>query len=512
MKNNENNVQLEHKIKTTSYISLPYQLVEDIKSLKLSKQYEGYAYKFIGIIMRNNWLDDKNIFDYTEISSKYIQKVFNSLHYTKWINPMLELEIIQRDNLFYFGNEGNKSLYYKINNKYFNSLVLIDTIDNKPLQTVSYSDITTLNFKDKKYLDWFKSDMETIDIDVEKMNVIMNKKIDSVKPSDFYVNEDIVERTIQLNYDKQKFFISREKAIEKAKNLNLDLIKDGKRYVIDSLEAHIAKKKDSLRISYSNAILDLKMNKLRATRNTTNNRLDTNITNLCADLTDEICNNNNLIQIDLNNSQFALLSHWLTGTLDTSDFKLFKSLSISGELYDYIKDKLSLKSRKEGKIAMFEILFSSRKNNTPNKKMLKEIFPTVIKWIDDYKSVNGDEAFSVALQKLESKIFIDTILTKIKKNKLFCITKHDSVILKNENKEQILEIINEEFNKIGLEHKLDIKSPKVDITNELLEKLNDYSFRQSDHIKLMTQAITSGSINNHYIFDERIILLKAKLK
>lgn len=473
--NAKNNKQLLHKVKTTSYISLPYEMVEDIKSLNLSKQYEAYAFKFIGLIMRNNWMDDKDIFDYTDkLSSAYIKETFNGEQYTKWLFPLLESGVIERDELYYFGDE-SKVLFYKLNNKYFinSSFILIDDNNDKPLQTLGYSDITTVNSKDIQYINWFKNDMLDLQINQDKLNKIVNDKITSIKHEDFLINEDIVERQIPMISNGKVFYMTRENAIAKAKEQNKSLIKDGKRYVINTLEDHMTKKKISVMVSYTNAIEKLVNKEFRASRNVTNNRLDTNITNLCSDLTDAICEDNNLVQIDLKNAQFALLSHILTGKLDTPDFSLFKSLSISGELYDYIKDNLSLESRKQGKIAMFEILFSSRNNNTPNKAKLKELFPSVIKWIDDYKKQNGDEAFSIMLQKTESKIFIDGLLTKIKKQKMFCLTKHDSVIVREENKDKVITLIELEFGKINLEYKLDIKETKIEENEapELDEKL-----------------------------------------
>lgn len=457
-----NNKQLLHKVKTTSYISLPYEMVEDIKSLNLSKQYEAYAFKFVGLIMRNNWMNDRDLFDYSEeLSTQYIKDTFNGELYTKWLFPLLESEIIIRDDIFYFG-EDNKILFYKLNIKYFkSSLILIGDNIPKPLQTLGYSDITTINSKDSQYINWFKNDMLSLSINQDKLMKIVENKITSIKESDFIINENIIERQVPMTSNGKVFYMTRENAIAKAKEQNKDLIKDGKRYVIDTLQAHIAKKKESVRVSYTNAIMSLEMKDFRASRNNTNNRLDTNLTNLCSDLTDMICEDNKLVQLDLNNSQFTLLTNILTGKLDTEDFKRFKALTIEGKLYNHIKENLGLETIKQGKMAAFEILFSSRNNNTTNKAKLKQLFPSVIKWIDDFKKENGDEAFSIMLQKFESKIFIDSVLTKIKKQKLFCVTKHDSVIVREKDLDKVMSLLEAEFGKINLEYKLDIKGTKI---------------------------------------------------
>jgi hypothetical protein len=484
MSKQKNNKQLVTKTKTTSYLSLPYQLVEDIKSLNLSKTNTNYCYKFVGIIIRNNWLNDESIFEYTEIPTAYIKKSFNAIHYTQWLFPLLELGIIERDNTYLFG-DSSKSYFYKLNSRYNTKycLVLIDTITSNPLCTVAYEDIMKLNFNDNQYLKWFKNDMDTLTIDYDKLNELMEEEVCKITIDKFAINEEILDRNIMLKDNGGRYFsIPREEAIKRATKKGLVLLKDKNKFKMVNPESFINDKINSIRICYSEAILNLEHVNLRVSRNDTNNRLDTNITNMCSILTDEICKQNGLTQIDLKNSQFTLLSHILTANLDTDDFKLFKSLSISGGLYDYIKQELGLETRKQGKIGMFEILFSSRKNNTTNKAKLKTIFPSVIKWIDDFKAANGDSQFSIMLQKYESQIFIDNILTKIKKKGLFCLTKHDSVIIRDEDFDTINEIITNEFKNIGLEYTLDVKRSYLsnDIQEEIVEDHSNKIFKEME--------------------------------
>jgi len=158
------------------------------------------------------------------------------------------------------------------------------------------------------------------------------------------------------------------------------------------------------------------------------------------------------MQLDLASSQFCLFSNHLTQKLATDDFIRFKTLSSSGNLYQV----LGLKSVKEAKNAMFEILFSARNNKTLFKSKLKEVFPSVVAWIDEYKKAHGDNQFSIMLQQIESDLFIDRILKRVKKLKYFCLTKHDSLIIRRSDYEAILSIVKEEFEKIGLEYTLKI--------------------------------------------------------
>ena len=198
-------------------------------------------------------------------------------------------------------------------------------------------------------------------------------------------------------------------------------------------------------------ISGLKYRNYYANRNENNKRLDTNITSMFSPMFDLICKKNELVQIDITNSQLAFLSMALRDQLNSNDFKVFQRISILGKLYESIEQLLSLESRKASKIEVLEILFSSRKNSTKTKKELKQHFPNIIKWIDDFKKNNGDKKFSVMLQKLESELMIDGVYMAIKSKGLFCLTKHDSVIVHKENYYEVMAIMKDEFNKRGFQ-------------------------------------------------------------
>ena len=81
-------------------------------------------------------------------------------------------------------------------------------------------------------------------------------------------------------------------------------------------------------------------------------------------------------------------------------------------------------------------------------KYFKILFPNLLDWINDFKSKNGYENFSIMLQKKESEIFIDGIFKKLIKAKIYSLTKHDSIICKSNDCEKVKEIIKNYFNKI----------------------------------------------------------------
>jgi hypothetical protein len=281
------------------------------------------------------------------------------------------------------------------------------------------------------------------------------------------------------------------------------LIKDDNTYKVVNPVQFLAEKKATMKMYYTDSIERLRNNSINVKRNTTNRRLDTNLTNMASILVDEICLQNGLVQIDLSNSQFVLLSNILKHHLNTDDYKHFKGLSVDGKLYTYIASKLGLKSPKNGKSLMFEVMFSSRRNSSVFKKKIKELFPSVVEWIDNYKKEHGDNEFSIMLQRIESELFIDKVLKRLKKLKYFCLTKHDSLIIKRSDYEAIMDNVKDEFSRIGLEYTLKITNLfGVNEEHKIL-------WNQDIFIETAEEEKTLEVENNIDIFDLTVSEIKA---
>lgn len=137
------------------------------------------------------------------------------------------------------------------------------------------------------------------------------------------------------------------------------------------------------------------------------------------------------------------------------DLTLFIKLAKSGQFYEYIVEKLNLKGgRAEAKQMMFGIFFSKRRHNPAQKVQLKSLFPTLIYIIDSYKKKYGDNQVAILLQKKESQVFIDQILTRLLEEGYTVLSKHDSILcLPSERAavEQIIrEILDEELGRYQL--------------------------------------------------------------
>lgn len=260
-------------------------------------------------------------------------------------------------------------------------------------------------------------------------------------------------------------------------------------------EKWILSQSDEVKItSYMIALNQLKDKRFRYfNRNKTNNRLDTNLTNLKSELKQFIIGD--YVNIDLKNSQPFFLSMLLEsinnikqqGNLPLcyylsyknivkpfgikrinnilkicqnqkksflANLKSFNTSVINGDLYDdFIKNYSNEITRKEVKNIMFKVLFSKNtmsdkyKNFIPydkEKKVFATVYPLVYESIKSLKE-KDNTLLPIFLQKIESYIFIDCIAKELVINGIVPLTVHDSVIVKSEYKEKTIEIMNKIF-------------------------------------------------------------------
>ena len=249
------------------------------------------------------------------------------------------------------------------------------------------------------------------------------------------------------------------------------------------------------------SIYNLKSTKTRYfKRNKTNNRLDTNLTNLKSELRQFIIGD--YVNIDLRNSQPYLLSQFIDILITNKDdrnlqgynlcckdeklnvFKVFdnkelqrvllipqlstvkeneeiigfKKICSEGLFYDYFLELESSEGmlRKEVKAMMFAILFSrnyfyiNRRRVVPYKSQ-KERFETVYPIIYEITRILKDKEhgrLAIALQLFESFIFIDIIAKELCENGIIPLTIHDSFMVKREHEEKALAIVTKRFDAI----------------------------------------------------------------
>ncbi len=226
--------------------------------------------------------------------------------------------------------------------------------------------------------------------------------------------------------------------------------------------------------------------------------------------------------------------------IDYKDVDQFCKDVFESDFYEVIRRYLGLSERNQAKIFCFTIIFSKPDNNNPFKEKLRERYPSVINTLDAYKlkqiarlkkkgqeNINEGDGFqrlSINLQALESEIFIEKIFDKLHKEKIWCFTRHDSVIVGESNEQRTLEIVNEIYSCLGFVSKFEIEHYNLDdqifeeedyeddIFDDLLfihniNKPNDINELEIDELLQLLNELKRINSNNYNYIESRVIEL-----
>lgn len=464
--------------------TLPSAVYEDLQKIYSSKAELNHAIRFLDNLKKRSLKENGMVTSFVSTPKNYILKLYNG-KYNTWIKPLIENGFIISNNFYYhYGPKDNRkgvALKYKLNGAKFTQKFLDvnkgieegiekggdnkdcqyrNTFDKPLISTVSYSvKEAKMTEYEKEVSQFVKEDLKQLYVDYPKLKKISLDYITEYDVDKLVITNNIEAEAIEVLLIKEdgkenKFYISAEKAVQKAKFLGYEIYKDKDNYYMMSKERLTSMKKEAMWFSYKDSLVRLKNGYFYGRRNTTNNRLDTNLTNLPGFMCKEIMAQNDLVQLDLANSQFSILSYTLEDKLDKEDFTKFKQSAYTGTLYEFVQKELNSRDRISAKKGMFELMFSHQSNSTVRKQKLKSIFPSVVDYVDTYKERHGYKQFPISLQRMEADIFIDKIWYKLKELGYFCLSKHDAIICKREDLEFVRNFITETFKEINFKGKM----------------------------------------------------------
>ena len=447
--------------KTVRTIVLPKLLKDKIDRLEFTRIQREKAYKICDLILSKQLRDDHGYDSYIDLPQGYLRKLFGG-NYHRFFDK-LKPDILFAESWVNADGE-YKEKYSNMEGSGQSKRYKIQTdLLRCEFDSACYHD--KINRGDKGYL-WVAderfekrivtNDIASLQIKKDALIERAEKYIADISRNNFKINDEISEMRFQVA-DKitgYKGFTSLRASLERTTQTD-SLIKDDRKYFLANLDNYVKKKKDNIRFSYLKSIEMLcNHNCHYANRNPENNRLDHNMTSLSSTLLEVVMDYNNLCEIDMKNSQFALLA-WLMANdkefTPTPDFKIFAEHAAKGSLYEYIKDEFVLPNRNNAKAMMMELAFSGHKNPSPNKSKLRKIFPSIVTYTDEYKRKHGDNAFAIYLQKEEAKLFIDGLYHELKKKGMWVLTRHDSLLVKKESKIFVSEFMYEYFRRVNLE-------------------------------------------------------------
>lgn len=478
------------------------------------------AIAFIKFLFRKRHMENTDPIEYTDLAYVYFLKKLGS-KYRQIIKPLLDHGILESTNYYrpgYDDDEGNyikgQCLSYRINPELLDDDMITVTYKGEKRKQRCRDEVT---MHSKRILRQLRiPDMNSREIIKFVKTTLTDARIRAMLRVDDQIDSKYV--TLKGN----SYPILKEKINLRSKSL----IQDGKYCHIEHLDIYLKRKRRHLTHAYCDQLLRIKHRNVYADRNETNLRLDSNITNLkSAYLSMLTIDGQRLSNIDLKNSQFRffvyllesaerkillgskfsnfpaakfplaktakhtdtsieekskegeekmetllsiLFSEFCVVKVDsslslTADYKLFKKLVKTGQLYEYIqqlhwKENGIKITRDEAKRLMFKLAFSSHRYNPEGKQILRKHFPSIIGLIDEFKKRcivryksegmqqaeardKGNAAFAILLQRIESRVFIDKILAACYKRKLKVLSKHDSILCRQSDRHIVTKLI-----------------------------------------------------------------------
>lgn len=454
-------VRREYKSKFSGYVEIPNKTLTS----KLNERYYLKVYNYLkdlGVVKRSPYMVGEYCYSYKIDDLLLTDSTFLELDLCKdslvsrgqWKN----FSVLVTDSLVGLEKEDEK--------------VVINTCNyKKPLVELEWDMVNLYNFD---YGLFGKRDFSPINSGIyktfhnsiikeeiskqskcllESYDSIIAKKIEEINNTDYITNEGIKKQTIEVENSKP---YSTKCHIGIAKEKGKIVVEDRNKYYYSrSVVSYRMEKIARMSTSWSHCKNNIISGKLYARRNSTNYRFDTNYTQMPNELFKSIVKENDLVELDIKNSQFAILANCMYHQgVKGLDFINFYKAATGGYLYELIAEALGI-TRSEAKLVMMEILFQGgTAKKGANQKMFAKKFPSVLEYVIKFKKDAKAEgkaknSFPVYLQQVESHIMIDLVYKTLSEMGYSFIPKHDAVYVSRTQKEEIEDVILDLFEGIG---------------------------------------------------------------
>lgn len=279
---------------------IPKVIVERINDLDLSPLLWNRAIKIVSLISRRQSYLGIGYNPAVKIPSNYWKMVVAG-HYEKALKPLLEDSIIFQTS---YSWENHDCASYFLNPKLLKGELTVVTYEsNREKPDRSSECRSTIRFMRNLVLDVRAAKRATdnyIESGEFKKRIVIDPDIDPNEP---------IECRDPYEFDSKYLAVKNWKGI--ADKYGMTLICDDGEYIIDFPDIYLSKKSLRLRISYYDAIHRFQNREFYAKRNSTNHRLDSNLTSFPSILLPYLKygkQKEHLVSIDLKNSQFTILA------------------------------------------------------------------------------------------------------------------------------------------------------------------------------------------------------------
>ena len=479
-----------------------------------------------GLIFHHQINDDSSFYDYKPLAREYWRSVVGS-HYSKYINRLVEECVVQRERVTYYDDYGKSSrvMGFRIHPDMLDGKFLLMKYEGaKSESNTAYTNDNMFSERNRIAKLGIKPDLIRINKRAAKRWI--EESIADVVEG--YMNPAYVEGVpdtlpvlVRIYRDDDKF-TSSHMSVEAAKKIaekegaSLMYYKD--KFVIAKKEQFTKIATQNLWVHYIWQVDSCLPENFNFSRNSNTLRVYSKLSSLPTSLLPFLrINGKYILQADLKCSQFTLFANLINYYLnhsgedliamftkrqvktfvaglvrifdqhkdelpdeglntgkpqenpyDTNDVYKFLVDCLQHDFYGIIRSELGLPQREHGKSIAFRTVFSKPKPENELVRQFRQLYPTVISIINDYKEEYGYNQFAIGLQRVEAAIFIDQIWKKAKQAGINCFTRHDSLVFPITMRKEVEGIITAVFTSFDFIYKVEFEEFN---TEEIMQRL-----------------------------------------
>jgi hypothetical protein len=443
---------------TRKKVALPKILANTINySFFRGKRRERLVILFFTTI-RNQLKTGRNIHEYVPLSQNYLKKMLGE-NYHLVIADAKKMGVLEVDDHYFFYTDGRKGKCksYRINQKMFGE---------DAIELVEYGEeLAPLTFVEERTLEVIKNlkvDREGAMLRMEQW--IANQEYMSKISVDGKISADLLAAKCRIGNSPTGKVMSLDKQREIAKRNGQHIYHKDKRVRICSEEQFHREKALDTRETWTRSLDELQNGDIYA-KVGKNGRLFSNMTSIPGPFLDFIKIEGEVIaSIDIKNCQMKMLGKWIRedkksigGNSAVVSKERFSDMASSGEIYEKVQEISQLPTRQEAKLATFRALYSSHRAKSKVKTALTKEFPGLIEELDALKKLHGKSFLADTMQQHESEVVINHVLHELFLMGYSCFSKHDSVVCKASQAEEIKSIMSAMLNELVGEHRLEVE-------------------------------------------------------
>ena len=527
---------------------LPRKVADVIK--KITESDREYRTKnnyltVVGLVYFHQMSDEASCYDYSPLAREYWRTVVGS-NYSKYIDRLVGEHIVQRVWVQYVSDFGDESrvMGYRINPLFLTddfALVKYAGAKNQSQSAEVIDAKATGNIPVTKL--GIKPDL----IRMQKGQALAWIATNISKVVNSYINNDYlngVPKTLPVLvriYHGDSFSVSHmsvESAQKIAKEQGQVLLYYKDKFVIANAEQFTQIANHNLSVHYKWQVKSFLPENFNFSRNKNTLRVYSKLSSLPSALLPFIrINGQYILQADLKCSQFTLFANLINYYLNhsgeelvalfkkkqaktfvsalvtifdrhkdelpeeglnttspsenefiTNDVYGFLVDTLLHDFYSILKVQLGLPLRQHGKSIAFRTVFSKSKPENELVRQFRQIYPTVISIINDFKDKYGYNQFAIGLQRVEAVIFIDHIWQKAKQSGINCFTRHDSLVFPINKKQEVDKIITDVFKSFDFIYRMEYEEFNTDEIMNQLVYTTDYVDSLDDFDELFYTA------------------------